>query len=1436
MIYQLIQFSVRQKLLIALFVAGLVIAGIMSLQQLPVDAVPDITNNQVQVVTVSPSLAPQEVEQFITLPIEVALANLPRRQEIRSISRFGLSVVTVVFEEQVPVLEARQLVRELLEAATANIPDGLGTPELMPITTGLGEIYQYVLRVKPGYEGRYDDMELRTIQDWIVKRQLAGIPGIIEISSFGGRLKQYEVAIDPVLLQSFDLSLAEVFDALAHNNQNSGGSYIEKNANAFYIRTEGMVKTTEDIGRIVVGKRGGTPVLIRDLAQVRLGSPNRFGAMTMDGKGEAVGGITLMFKGANSSEAIANVRARIEEIRKSLPEGISLYPYLDRATLVAKTIHTVKTNLLEGGIIVILVLILLLGNLRAGLIVASVIPLAMLFGIILMNAFGVSANLMSLGAIDFGIVVDGAVIVVEGVLHALMAYYAGKTLSKTEMDNVVVKSSAELFRSAVFGVIIILVVFVPVMTLTGVEGKMFRPMALSFSFVILGALILSLTYVPMMASLTLSKKIRSKPTFADRLIQSLRNLYRPVLEKALQWPKAILAASVLLLVLSLGVFSRMGSEFIPTLEEGDLAMQMTIQPGSSLSESVRTSTKAEKILLDHFPEVRHVVSKIGTAEVPTDPMAVEDADIMIVMKPREEWTSAQTREELVAKMKAKLAVVPGASFEFTQPIQLRFNELMTGAKTDIAVKIFGEDTEVLKELADRAGEIVSKIPGAGDVKVEQTEGFPQLQVRFDREKVAEYGLDIESLNTLVRTAFAGSAAGVVFENERQFDLVVRLQEAYREKVDLALLFAHLPDGRSIPLSEVASLEYREGPMMISREQARRRISVGINVRNRDVASLVADIQQALDEKLALPAGYSIRYGGQFENLEAARARLSVAVPIALGLIFILLFFTFGTAKYALMIFSAVPLSVIGGILALWLRGMPFSISAGIGFIALFGVAVLNGIVLISFFNQNLEGDEEEHLKQVIVRGSLIRLRPILMTATVAALGFIPMATSTSNGAEVQKPLATVVIGGLITSTLLTLLVLPILYYLVNRRKRSSPPPASAALGIALLLALLGSTQIQAQGLPLSLDMAVENARQQHPALKTATLQVQAAQLGIQQARYIPPAQLSLTNGQLDSKLLDYNFSISQSLGNPAQDRQRRELARNTAELRGEERRVLEQQLEREVKQQWLQWVFLGQQEILLGRQAALLDSLLAKTNLRYQNGEIDLLEKSIVENKASIARQRARQAEAETAMALSELTRSAYLSETIWTLPSGGYPLLAAEMDTSPGNLLLKPSQRLVTVAEQEVLVEQKAVAPQWNVGYGIISLRPASYTFQNMTVGVNIPLFRKPWRATVETARLKQTIAETELQAATFQIARQRDASEVQLRMASDLLESQGNTLLQQAAQLRRLSDIQLRSGESDFIETVISLESAVQSELEYLTLAHRYNLALVAWAFWRK
>jgi cobalt-zinc-cadmium resistance protein CzcA len=797
MIETLIRFSVKQKLIIFLLLGGMVGMGIWSLQQLPIDAVPDITNNQVQVVTVSNSLAPQEVEQFITYPVEVAMANIPNVIEIRSISRFGLSVVTIVFEDFVPILEARQFVKEQIGIAEQEIPQELGRPELMPITTGLGEIYQYVLQVKPGYEHEYDAMKLRTIQDWIVKRQLAGISGIIEVSSFGGYLKQYEVAIDPFTLQSYRLSIQDVFDALAKNNQNSGGSYIEKATNAYYIRTEGLVRSEEDIGNIVLDNREGIPVLIKDVAKVQLGSPKRFGAMTMDGLGEAVGGITLMLKGANSSEAIVNVRERVEEVKKSLPEGIELYPYLDRADLVAKTISTVEHNLLEGGLIVIIVLILLLGNWRAGIIVASIIPLAMLFALILMRFFGVSANLMSLGAIDFGIVVDGAVIIVEGVLFALTTKYAGQKLSQQQLDGEIIDASAKLFRSAVFGVFIILVVFIPIMTLTGIEGKMFRPMAFTFSFVVLGALILSLTYVPAMSALILPKKIKEENSLSDKLINAIKSIYKPTLKAAMRLPYVVLALAIAIFIGAIVLFRSMGAEFIPTLEEGDLAMQMTIQPGSSLEESVRTATKAEAVLLEHFPEVEHVVSKIGTAEVPTDPMAIEDGDIMIILKEKEEWTSATDREELVEKMKEKLEVVAGASFEFTQPIQLRFNELMTGAKTDIAVKVFGENTETLKDIADRAAVIIRDIQGAADVKVEQTEGLPQLKIDFNRAKIAEYGLDIEKLNTLVRMAYAGESAGIVFENERKFELVVRLDSVYREDVDLARLFVPLKDGRSI---------------------------------------------------------------------------------------------------------------------------------------------------------------------------------------------------------------------------------------------------------------------------------------------------------------------------------------------------------------------------------------------------------------------------------------------------------------------------------------------------------------------------------------------------------------------------------------------------------------------------------------------------------------
>lgn len=1035
MIEKLIHFSVKNKLIVGLFTLAVAAYGVFSMFKLPLDAVPDITNNQVQIVTTSPSLAPQEVEQFITQPLELAMANIPGMEDIRSISRFGLSVITVVFDEDVPMLEARQYVKEQLDMARGDIPESLGDPQMMPITTGLGEIYQYVLTIDSTYSGHYSAMELRTLQDWIVKRQLMGTKGIIEVSSFGGFLKQYEVSVIPERLLALNTTMNEVFEALEANNENSGGSYIQKEDRSFYIRTLGLAKDLNEIGSIVIKKNGDIPVRISDVGNVKYGAPPRFGAMTMDGKGEAVGGITLMLKGANSSETIDNVHERIKQIQKALPAGVHIYPYLDRSVLVGKAIHTVSKNLIEGGLIVIFVLILLLGNFRAGLIVASVIPLSLLIAFIFMNFFGVSANLMSLGAIDFGIVIDGAVIVVEGVIHLLFANYLGKKLSQAEMDAAIIKTSGSIIGSAAFGVLIIVVVFVPIMTLSGIEGKMFTPMAQTVSFAILGALFLSMTYVPMMTSLFLKKEIKTSVSFADKLMNFLKGLYQPVLNFALKRPKAVIVSGIFLLISAAVIFTRMGAEFVPTLEEGDLAMQVTIEPGSSLDKMVQTTSKAEAVLLAEFPEVKHVVSKIGTAEVPTDPMAVEDADVMILLKEKSEWVSATDRHELAAKMKKSLSKIKDAEFNFTQPIQLRFNELISGSKTDVAIKLFGENLDTLAKYGSEIEKLVKSVKGAGDVKLEQTEGLPQMMIRYDRNKMAVHHVDVKSVNRLIRSAFAGEKAGIIYDQERRFDLVVRLDENARKNLDLGKLFVDTDDGKKLPLSQIASVNIEDGAMMISRENAQRRISVGVNVRNRDIAGFVKDVQDKMTG-IKLPVGYYVSYGGQFENLQAAKSRLMIVVPIALGLIFLLLYFAFGNGKYALLIYAAVPLSAVGGVFALVITGMPFSISAGVGFIALFGVAVLNGIVLISYINDLKKNNPDDSYDVIIRRGSLSRLRPVLMTAAVASMGFLPMALATGSGAEVQKPLAVVVIGGLISATLLTLVVLPALYKITHKSKIS----------------------------------------------------------------------------------------------------------------------------------------------------------------------------------------------------------------------------------------------------------------------------------------------------------------------------------------------------------------------------------------------------------------
>lgn len=1034
MLDKIIYYSIKNKLVIGLFTLALIVWGSYSLLQLPIDAVPDITNNQVQVITVAPSQSALDIERLVTFPVEQAMATIPDVEEIRSFSRFGLSVVTIVFEDEVDVYWARQQVNERLTVALRQIPQGVGVPEMAPVTTGLGEIYQYILRPEKGYENKYSPMELRSMQDWIVRRQLLGIPGVADVASFGGYLKQYEITINPDQLRSYNLGIRDVFTALEKNNQNTGGAYIDKSPNAYFIRSEGLIGSVDDIGKIVVSNTaGGTPVLIRNIAEVQFGHATRYGAMTYNNEGEVVGAIALMVKGENSSAVVKRVKARMEQIQKTLPEGVTIDAFLDRSHLVGRAIGTVEKNLLEGALIVIVVLVLFLGNFRAGLIVASVIPLAMLFAVSLMHVFGVSGNLMSLGAIDFGLIVDGAVIIVEATMHHLGLRRTSQRLTQTEMDLEVYASASRIRTSAAFGEIIILIVYLPILALVGVEGKMFKPMAQTVSFAIVGAFILSLTYVPMMSALFLNKNALHGKNFSDKMMDFFHRTFNPLLIGALRYKLIVVVSSLILFAVSVILFTRMGGEFLPTLEEGDFAVETRVLTGSSLSFTIEMAQKASDVLLKQFPdEVKEVVAKIGTSEIPTDPMPIEACDLMVILRDKKEWKKAHDRETLAARMAEALEVVPGVTFGFQQPIQMRFNELMSGIRQDVAIKIFGEDLDVLSGLSQKTGAIVRKVEGAHDLYVEEVSGLSQIVVKINRDEVAKYGLNITDINQTINAGFAGQSAGLVFEGERRYDLTVRLRTQNRESIEhVRDLLITAPNGQQIPLKQLAEIALKIEPNQIQREDAKRRIIIGFNVRGRDVASIVKEVKEKIESQIDFPSGYFVTYGGQFENLEKAQARLSVAVPVALILILLLLFFTFHSIKQSLLIFTAIPMAAIGGVLALLLRGMPFSISAGIGFIALFGVAVLNGIVLIAEFNR-LKNEGSTDLKEIILKGTQIRLRPVLMTAAVASLGFLPMALATSAGAEVQKPLATVVIGGLISSTILTLIVLPCLYIYFER--------------------------------------------------------------------------------------------------------------------------------------------------------------------------------------------------------------------------------------------------------------------------------------------------------------------------------------------------------------------------------------------------------------------
>lgn len=1057
MFQKLITYSIRHKLVIGVLSIALAIWGVWSLMHLPFDSTPDITDNQVQVITQAPSLGAQEVEQYVTTPVEMALANIPRIQERRSISRSGLSVITLVFDDAADIYWARSQVSQVVEQLEKELPKNTET-EMGPIATGLGEIYHYTIRAKEGYEHKYSLTQLRTMQDWIVRKQLSGTPGVAEVSGWGGYVKQYEVAINTDQLNASGVSVSEVFDALQRNNANTGGSYIEQNSNQYYIRGIGVVKNLEDVANITVKTVDGTPVKVGDVAKVQLGHATRFGAVTRNGEGEVVAGIAIMLKGENFQDVIKNVKERINQIQKSLPEGVVIEPFIDRTNLVDRVEGTIARNLIEGGLIVIFVLVIFLGNWRAGLVVASVIPLSMLFAFGMMKTFGIDGNLMSLGAIDFGMIVDSAVIIVEAVVTHIntghfsqpevrAAYLAQCqnggaappfALTQKQMDEEVHFSASRIRQSAAFGEIIIMIVYIPLMTLVGIEGKMFRPMALTVFFAILGAFILSLTYVPMASSLMLSRKVHTRKTFSDRVIEKLQAWYRPVLDWVLARNKDVITGAVALFCVSVVGFKFLGGEFIPSLEEGDFAVEMSMSQGTSLSQMVESCTKAEKLLKKEYPEIKQVVSRIGSAEIPTDPMPVERADIMIALKPKAEWTSAKTTPELMEKMEETLSAIPGLEAEISQPIQMRNNELLTGIKQDVAIKIFGDDLDVLTQQAGKVKRMIEDVPGVSGIFVEEVAGLPQIQVKYNHEKMAAYGVSVDDISEILETTFAGAVAGSLYEGDKKFDIVLRMDPSQRNVESLEQLSIPLKDGTDIPLSQVADIDYSPAPAQVSHEDGARRIYVGFNVKGRDVQSTVEDIQEILDEKLKLPDGYYYNYGGEFENLQSATNRLMVVIPIALVIILLLLYATVKNVRESLFVFSAIPLAAIGGVWALWLRGMPFSISAGVGFIALFGVAVLNGIVLIGQMNQ-MQREEKtadklsafsgvtELIHHRIIESCMVRLRPVLMTALVASMGFLPMALSQGDGAEVQRPLATVVIGGLITSTLLTLLVLPAIY-------------------------------------------------------------------------------------------------------------------------------------------------------------------------------------------------------------------------------------------------------------------------------------------------------------------------------------------------------------------------------------------------------------------------
>ncbi|HDZ05737.1 hypothetical protein LCGC14_0280600 [marine sediment metagenome] len=1453
MINKIISFSINNKFIIGLFIVALVGTGIWSMATINLGSVPDITNNQVQVITVAPNLGTEDIEQFVTYPVELAMANLPDVIELRSVSRFGLSVVTIVFKDEAGTYLPRQLVQEKLTEVAGEIPEGFGTPFMAPITTGLGEIYQYTLKLKKGYEDKYDAMELRTIQDWIVKRQMALVPGVVEVNAFGGYVKQYEVAINPDKLKSFGITMNQVFEALKVNNANTGGAYIEKNHQANFIRGEGLARSIEDLENTVVTTQNGSPVLIRDVAEkVGYGNQVRYGAFTQDGH-ETVGGQILMLKGESPGNVVENVEKRIVEIQKSLPEGVYIDTFLSRSELIGRTTSTVEKNLIEGSLIVIFVLVLLLGSFRGGLITASVIPLSLLFAFILMKQFGVWANLMSLGAIDFGIIVDGAVIIVEGMVFHIHQRMKKTTtaIDQSEMDEIAYESASTMMNSAFFGQLIILIVFTPILFLTGVEGKMFRPMAFTFGFAVLGAIILCLTYVPMVSAMFLKPaknqnswfaKFENKiDRFSDKIMSGLNRGYVPLLNFALRFRAGVVIGAVALLMIAGFIFSNMGGEFIPKFDEGDIAFQALIKPGSSLTESIEASKKLQN-LINEFPEVKTVISRIGVAEIPTDPMPMDIADSYIILeKDKSKWISADSKEELIEKIQEKISVVPGVNFVFTQPVELRFNELLTGVREDVAIKLYGEDLGVLADKVQEIAAVIRTVPGAADLNVEATSGLPQMTVVYNRAKMAQYGVTVDKLNDYVSASFSGEQASVIFEGEKRFDVVIRLAKEFRQDINsLKNLYIDLPNGAQVPLKEVADISYKPGPMQISRDNTSRRISVGVNVRGRDVKSMVEEIQQKLETEVKLPPGYFVTYGGSFENLQRASDRLMIVVPIALFLIFILLYFALSSFSQSLMIYMAVPLAAIGGVFALLIRGMPFSISAGVGFIVLFGVAVLNGLVLINKFNELKESGMTD-LKKRIYEATHERLRPILLTATAAIMGFIPMAISTSGGAEVQRPLATVVIGGLLTATFLTLVVLPVLYYWLESRKEKKDNGGyvsyvkKSTTVIIVLLSLGGfltsnsaTAQNSQMAQTITLEEAISMAKENYPSLKESQALIEREQA--MEGTSFDLGSTSLYTGREDQGVQQgilRTYGVQQGNIDLLSGFSKNKFYKERVKLGKKFYAVNEQQLIRNVMQAY-DLINYNKAQLRFAEQ---LDSIYANfrtaAELRYDTGETGKLEFIAASSEYQQIQVLRQQAYDDIEIAKRALKQYLGIEQEIETVNLTYEPMdFLANLDSASAvnNPLLQYAMQNTEVSKANIGVEKSEFLPKFSISYDKLKYNDVS-GFSAYQAGISIPLWFFPQKSRVKAAKADAMVAEN-------QYLEQKAMTESRVSQLLKSLEKTKKTLsyyeegaLLLAEQQIATAELASKEGEIDYVNYITILNSAIRIKQNHLQYINQYN-----------